>query len=98
MSASVTVTTSAGSATGSAPSPKVWVKTGTLAARAVASAPAPTVIIGSPLVVLAYVVAQPCPHLAAHHDDPIAYGTEVALAVVVLFVGWRLVAGRVFRS
>jgi hypothetical protein len=56
----------------------VWVKTGTLAASAVASAPAPTVIIAG--VVLAYaVVTHDGYHLAADHDDLVAYGTELAL-------------------
>ena len=36
-------------------------------------------------------------HLAADHHDLIAYGTELALVVGVIFVGGRLVAGRLFR-
>jgi hypothetical protein len=99
MSASVTVTTSAAIAAGNAPSPTVWVKTGTLAATAAASAPAPTVIIGPSATVFA-VITIPAPHphvLADHHHDPVAYGIELGLTVAVLFVGGKLIAGRTFR-
>jgi hypothetical protein len=37
-------------------------------------------------------------HLAADHRDPIVYGTELALVAALIFVGGRLVAGRLFCS
>jgi hypothetical protein len=53
----------------------------------------------APSVVLAYaVVTHDGYHLAADHHDLIAYGTELALVLGVIFVGGRLVAGRLFRS
>jgi hypothetical protein len=46
-------------------------------------------------VVLAYIaVPPPHYHLHAKHDDPTMLGSEVALVVAVMFVGWRLVGGR----
>jgi hypothetical protein len=58
----------------------------------------PAELIG-PAVVVAYaVVTHDGYHLAADHHDLIAYGTELALVVGVIFVGGRLVAGRLFRS
>jgi hypothetical protein len=78
--------------------PRVWVKTGTLAATAVASAPAPAVVVGPFAATIAYVVAQPHYHLPADHDDPIARAfADVGLVLVVLFVGWKLVACRLMR-
>jgi hypothetical protein len=58
----------------------------------------PTVIIG-PSALLAYfaVSPPPHPHLAAKHDDLVGYGIELALVVGVVFVGGKLVAGRIFR-
>ena len=57
----------------------------------------PTVIIAG--VVLAYaVVTHDSYHLAADHHDLIAYGTELALVVGVIFVGGKLVAGRLLGS
>jgi hypothetical protein len=53
----------------------------------------------APAVVLAYaVVTHDGYHLAADHHDLVAYGTELALVLGVVFVGGRLVAGRLFRS
>jgi hypothetical protein len=60
----------------------------------------PAELIG-PAVVLAYAVLPKLHdgyHLAADHHDLIAYGTELALVVGVIFVGGRLVAGRLFGS
>jgi hypothetical protein len=69
--------------------PRVFEKSGTIHITARTSA---IVIPGG--VLLAYVVAQPHYHLPAKHDDPIMLGSEVALVLAVLFVGWRLVGGR----
>lgn len=89
--------TLAAGAMASAVAPTVSVKTGTVAATARASAPAPTVVIlGS--VALAYILAEPHYHVPAHDDDPVALGTEVGLvALVVLVVGWKVVARRLVR-
>jgi hypothetical protein len=59
---------------------------------------APEVVV-APAVVLAYaVVAHDGYHLAADHKDLVAYGLELAVVAVLIFVGGRLVAGRLFRS
>lgn len=36
-------------------------------------------------------------HLAADHDDLVAYGTELLVVVAFIFVGAKLVARRLFR-
>jgi hypothetical protein len=55
--------------------------------------------VGGATVVIAYaVVTHDGWHLAADHHDLIAYGTELALVVALLFVGGRIVAGRLFHS
>lgn len=95
-SASVTVHAPAATAMASAPVPGVSVAVPVPAGGARAVGFAPTAVIG-PSVLLAYIVAEPHPHLSAHHDDPIAYGTEIALAAALIFVGGKLVAGRTFR-
>ena len=93
----ITVVAPAATAVASAPSATVSAKAGTLAAGAVASAPAPRVIVAG--VVLAYaVVTHGGYHLAADHHDLIAYGSELALVLALIFVGGRIVAGRRFRS
>jgi hypothetical protein len=52
----------------------------------------------TPSAVLVFIaIPAPHPHLPADHHDPVAYGVELSLAAAVLFVGWKLVAGRVFR-
>jgi hypothetical protein len=57
---------------------------------------APAALIGP--AVLAYaVVTHDGYHLASDHHDLIAYGTELALVVALIFVGGRLVAGRLLR-
>jgi hypothetical protein len=61
------------------------------------SAATPTVIIGSSAVLAVITVPVPHPHLAAKHHDPVGYSVELALAGAVLFVGGKLVAGRIFR-
>jgi hypothetical protein len=76
----------------------VWEKTGTLAALAVVSAPAPTVVVLGPFANLVYTVPEPHYHLSAKHDDPIAQATDLGLVLVVLFVGWKLVACRLLRT
>ena len=53
---------------------------------------APTVIIGP--AVLYVIGVEPGYHLYADHDDFVATGVEIALALAVLFVGARLVAVR----
>jgi hypothetical protein len=41
---------------------------------------------------------QPHPHLRGdHHRDPFAYGVKVGLAFAVLYVGGRMIAGRIFK-
>ena len=78
---------------GLAPSVRVAVSAG--GARAGGFGPAE--LIG-PAVVVAYaLVTHDGYHLAANHHDLIAYGTELALVVGVIFVGGRLVAGRLSR-
>lgn len=80
--------------------PRVFEKTGTIAAGVTVGTDAVVVlgpIVGGPSTV-AYVVAAPHYHLPAKHDDPIMLGTEVGLALAVLFVGWKLVACRRARS
>jgi hypothetical protein len=60
----------------------------------------PAELIG-PGVVLAYAVVPKTHegyHLAADPKDLIAYGTDLGLVLGVIFVGGRLVAGRLFRS
>lgn len=57
----------------------------------------PAVILGPSAVLAYFAVAPPHPHLAAKHDDLVGYGIELALVVGVLFVGGKLVAGRIFR-
>jgi hypothetical protein len=97
MTESVTAVASAATASAGTAAPRVWVKTGTIAAGAVASAAAPTVIVAEPIAgpsaALVYMLAQPHYHLPADHD-PIALATDIALVLVVLFVGWKLVACR----
>jgi hypothetical protein len=44
------------------------------------------------------VVTHARDHLAADYDDLVAFGTELALVLGVMFVGGRIVAGRLFRS
>jgi hypothetical protein len=63
---------------------------------------APTVLV-APAVVLAYALVRPPGehdgyHLAADHDDLIVYGTELAVVLALIFVGGRLVAGRLLGS
>jgi hypothetical protein len=36
-------------------------------------------------------------HIAADHDDLIAYGTELALVIALVFVGAKLVVARLLR-
>ena len=70
--------------------PRVFEKTGAIQIRARTSA-----IVIPPGVVLAYIaVPPPHYHLPAKHHDPIMLGSEVALVLGVVFVGWRLVGGR----
>jgi hypothetical protein len=96
MTADVFVTAPAATARAATATPQVWVKTGTIAATGVASAPA-AVVIGSS-VVLTYVVAvDQHYHVPADHHDPIALGTEFGLVLVVIFVGWKLVACRLIH-
>jgi hypothetical protein len=58
---------------------------------------AKTSAIVIPGAVLAYVVPPLHYHLPAKHDDPIMLGSEVALVLAVMFVGWRLVGYRLMR-
>jgi hypothetical protein len=88
--------TAAAIARADAATPRVWVKTGTIAASASASAPAPMIVPG-PAAVLVYAVVEPHYHLPSRHDDLVALGTEVGLALVVIFVAGKLVACRLVR-
>jgi hypothetical protein len=59
----------------------------------------PLSVTFGPAIVVAYaIVTDHGYHLAADHHDLIAYGTELALALCLIFVGGKLVAGRRFRS
>jgi hypothetical protein len=87
---------SAGTASGT-PEGRVFEKTGTLMAGTSVSGVATTVVLG-PSALLAYItIPAPRPHLPADHHDLVAYGIELGLTVAVLFVGGKLVAGRIFR-
>jgi hypothetical protein len=94
------MTAAAATARAEAREPRVFEKTGTIAAGAVVSGDAAVVlgpIVAGPSTV-AYVVAHPHYHLPARHDDPIMLSSEVGLALAVIFVGWRLVACRLART
>lgn len=55
----------------------------------------PLRVVVMPSVVIAYaVVTGDHYHLPADHKDFIAYGTELALILTLIFVGGKLVAGR----
>jgi D-alanyl-D-alanine carboxypeptidase len=87
---------STGTASGT-PEGRVFEKTGTLMAGTSLSGVTTTVMLG-PLAVLAYItIPAPHPHLPADHHNLFAYGVELGLTVAFLFVGGKLVAGRIFR-
>jgi hypothetical protein len=70
--------------------PRVFEKTGTIQITATTS--------GIPAAaVLVCIVAQPHYHLPAKHDDPIMLGSEVGLALILVFVGWRLVGSHLLH-
>jgi hypothetical protein len=70
--------------------PRVVEKTGTIQITATTSGR----VIPAAAVVVYIAVEPPHGHLHAKHDDPVMLGTELGLLLVVLFVGWRLVACR----
>jgi len=74
----------------------VSAKVGGVTARAMASGLAGrTVIILGPSA-LFYIVAEPHYHVPADHGDWVALGTEVALLLVVVFVGGKIILTRRF--
>lgn len=81
--------------------PRVFEKTGTIAAGAGISGEAAVVVLG-PIIVgpstVAYVLVEQPYHLPAKHDDPVMLGSEVVLAVALVFLGCKLVAGRLLHD
>ena len=98
MSAAVTVTVGPATVRGTAPLPIVDVAVNAGAATAIGSAGAATFVVLGPTAILAYeAIPPPHPHLPADHDDPLAVGVELGVAVAAVFVGFKLVAGRRLR-
>jgi hypothetical protein len=86
----------AGTASGT-PEGRVFEKTGTLMPGTSLSGVATTVVLGPSALLVYITIPAAHPHLSADHHDPVAYGIEIGLTVAVLFVGGKLVAGRMFR-
>jgi hypothetical protein len=59
----------------------------------------PLSVTFGPAILVAYaVVTHDGYHLATDHHDLVAYGTELALVPGLIFVGGKLVAGRLLGS
>jgi hypothetical protein len=97
--AGVSVPVGAASARAGGMSPTAAVSVTPGGATAGGIAPVATAIIGPGSVLAAYVltVPEPHPHLDGHKDNLIAYSVDVALAVVVLYVGGKIVVERTFK-
>jgi hypothetical protein len=76
---------------------RVFEKTGTLMPGTSLSGVATTVVLGPSALLVYITIPAPHPHLPVDHHDPVAYGIEIGLTVAVIFVGGKLVAGRIFR-